>query len=178
MPTIPLKVQQDGTIQQGTLVHQVGDGVNFAYQAVDDSDGVTHDGAATYINLARGVGASFPLFLQAEGLQPLSITLNVVARQGGASHPRIMIGFFRGVSAAFHGTMFDPTASFTLAQRTFLTNPITGSPWVESDLAGLEAYVLNENVFGNNDVTLVSGSMDYVARHNYDPHDARVSDWS
>ena len=167
MPTIPLKVQQNGTLQGwSSITHQVGDGVNFGYQAVDDSDSTTHDGANTTLNLAKGAAMSFPLFLQAEGFIPVSITLNVVARRGGAQHPRIQIGFYRGGLTGFDATMFDPTSSFTLAQRTFSTNPITGNPWSSSDLVGLEACVQNEQVNGNNDVTLISGSLSAIILTN------------
>lgn len=168
MPTIALKVQQDGRLMGWTALIP-GAGATFAYQAVDDSDGVTHDSASSYLTVPRGAAVSFPLFLQAEGLQPVSITLNVVAQRGGVGHPKIQIGFYRGGLTAFDGTMFDPTASYTLAQRTFSTNPITGLPWSASDLVGLQACIQCEAaVGGNNDVTLISGSLDYVPLSSWD----------
>lgn len=169
MPTIALKVQQDGFWRGFSVLV----GATFGYQAVDDSDGVTHDSELTHLTLPKLTSpvasgrVSFPLFLQAEGLVPTSITLNVVAQRGGALHPRLQIGFFKGGSVAFDASMFDPTASYTLAQRTFSTNPITGSPWSASSLIGLEACVQSEDgVNGNNDVTLVSGSMVYSPTTN------------
>lgn len=163
MPTIPLKVQQDGhLLGVGAIV-----GATFAYQALDDSDGVTHDGALTYITILKNGAVSFPLFLQAEGLIPTSITINVVAKRGGAAHPRLQIGFYKGGLTAFDASMFDPTSSFTLTQRTFSTNPITGQPWSALDLIGLEVCVQDEiGVNGNNDVTLISGSLTYVQTTN------------
>jgi len=162
MPTIALKVQQDGAWQGWSSLT----GASFGYQAVDDSDGVTHDSATTYLtlpklNLALFQGrVSFPVFLQAEGLVPTSITINVVAQRGGALRPRLQIGFYQGGLVGFDASMFDPTASWSLAQRTFSTNPITGQPWSQSDLVGLEACVQNEaGAFGNNDITLISGSL-------------------
>lgn len=167
MPTIALKVQQNGRYQGWFSLT----GGVFGYQTIDDSDGTTHDSGTSFLRLPRiglfGVDdagtVSFPLFLQAEGLVPTSITLNVVAQKVGViSHPRIKIGFQRGGSTGFDATMFDPPASWSLAQRTFSTNPITGGPWSVSDLVGLEACLQSETgVAGNNDVTLVSGSMDY-----------------
>lgn len=176
MPTIPLRVQQDGVWRGWTSLT----GASFGYQAVDDSDGVTHDSGATSLRLAsfsapllRG-RISFPLFLQAEGLVPTSITLNVVAQKVGViSHPLISIGFHRAGLFGFSAATFDPPALWSLAQRTFSTNPITGAPWSASDLVGLEACVQSDATPGSNDVTLISGSMDYGTRQNYDPVDSR-----
>lgn len=164
MPTIPLRVQQNGSRQDQVTVF----GETFAYLAVDDSDGVTHDSAATYIRLPNQTPSiptlvSFPLFLQAEGLLPLSITLNVVAQRVGVGHPRLNIGFYKGGATGFDATLFDPTASWSLAQRTFSTNPLTGKPWSVSDPIGLEAALQSETgVFGANDITLISGSITYA----------------
>lgn len=169
MPTLPLKAQQDGRFRGWSALV----GGSFGYQTIDDSDGTTHDSAATYLtlpklNLDTETGrVSFPIMLQAEGLLPDAITLNVVAQRGGALHPRIQIGFHKGGQVGFSGSLFDPTASWSLAQRTFSTNPITGSPWSASDLIGLEACVQNESgVNGNNDLTLVSGSLEYRPQTN------------
>lgn len=172
MPTLALKVQQDG-FHRGwsALVFPFGEASSFGYLAVDDSDGVTHDGASTYLTLPRLAApngrVSFPMFLQAEGLVPSSITLNVVARRGGASHPQIQIGFYRAGLTGFDAVAFDPGASFSLAQRTFSTNPITGLPWSASDLVGLEAMLQSENAAGNNDVTLLSGSITYIENKSW-----------
>jgi len=170
MPTIALKVQQDGYWRGWSALV----GASFAYQAVDDSDGTTHDSADSYItlpklNLPTGAGrVSFPLFLQAEGLIPVAITLNVGARRGGASHPQLQIGFSRGGIVGFDATKFNPGAGWSVASRTFSLNPITAAAWSESDLVALESCVQNEDgVNGNNDVTLVSGSIEYTGSHNW-----------
>lgn len=162
MPTLPLRVQQNGWF---TGWQSLVGGI-FGYDCVDDSDGTTHDSAATYLvlpklNLATMAGiVSFPLFDQVENIVPTSITINVVATQGGASHPRLQIGFQRGGTTAFSGSLFTTDATWAPAQRTFSVNPLTGQPWAPSDLVGLEACVQNEaGVNGNNDITLISGSI-------------------
>lgn len=166
--TIGLRVQQDGHLMGWSMIV----GASFAYQAVDDSDSTTHDSEATYFILPKNTGlgpgiVTFPMFQQTNGILPSSITINVVATRGGASHPRIQIGFYRGGLTAFDGALFNPSASWDLAQRTFNTNPITGSPWSPSDLIGLEACIQNEaGVQGNNDITLVSGSLTYYPTTN------------
>jgi hypothetical protein len=168
VPTIALKVQQNGRIQGWNLIV----GSTFAYQAVDDSDGTAHDSDTTYIRVA-GAGlifesprgrASFPLFLQAEGLIPISITLNVVTKRSGASNPEMELGFCRGGLFAFDLTTWMPGASYGLESRTFSLNPITGAAWLASDLVGLEACVGNVvgASVGTNRLTLLSGSMDYL----------------
>ena len=172
MPTVALKVQQDGTWRGWNLLV----GATFGYQTVDDSDGVTHDSASTYLRLPKlslvnGQGrVSFPVFLQAEGMMPASITINMVGRAaggGGGASPDMQIGFLIGGVPTFHASLFDPGADWALAQRTFSVNPITGSPWSAQDLVGLEVCVQNEDLTnGSNDVTLVSGSMDYTPATN------------
>ena len=168
MPTLALKVQQDGTWRGWSLL----EGALSGYQAVDDSDGTSHDSAATYLRLPKlqltqGEGrVSFPVFLQAEGLIPVSLTVNVVARAaggGGGATPNMQIGILSGGVAAFHASLFDPVAGWALVQRTFSVNPATGAPWSAQDLVGLEVCVQNVNLEnGSNDLTLVSGSMEYV----------------
>lgn len=167
MPTIPLKVQQDGFFQGWLSLA----GAPFGYQTIDDSDGTTHDSADTFLRLPKlslpAGRVSFPLFLQAEGLVPMSITINLVAQYVSViSHPRIQIGFQRSGIVGFSGSMFTTTASWSLAQRTFSTNPITGQTWSPEDLVGLEACIQSEDgVNGNNDVTLISGSIEYMGAH-------------
>lgn len=159
-----MKVQQDGSLTGASAIV----GATFAYQVVDDSDSVTHDGASTYLTLPKGAAVSFPLFLQAEGLLPSSITINVGAQRGGPAHPRLQIGFYQAGLKVFDAVMFDTTASYTVSSRTFSANPLTGAAWSASDLVGLEACIQNEaGVNGNNDITLVSGSIDYLERKNW-----------
>jgi hypothetical protein len=170
MPTLALKVQQDGTWRGWSgLV-----GATRGYLAVDDSSGVAHDGDATYLllgtlNLGLMLGrVSFPLFLQAQGLNPTSITLNVAAEQGSGSHPNLQIGFIQGGLAAFDPAGFVTTGAYQVATRTFSTNPISGAPWVASDLIGLEACVQSQVAQqGTNRVTLVSASLTYVPTLSY-----------
>src|SRR5262249_44196240 len=121
VPTLPLRVQQNGTFQGWqTLV-----GGQFGYDCVDDSDGTTHDSGATYVLLPKmiastGAGiASFPLFLGVAGATPSSIQINVVAQRNAASHPRMQIGLYRAGVTLLDGTFFDPPASWALATRTF-----------------------------------------------------------
>lgn len=172
MPTIALKVQQNGFWQDvDTLV-----GATFAYQCVDDSDGLTHDSDTTRFRLPRagvsftGKGiVSFPLFLQAEGLRPTSIAINVAAKRTAAGNPNILIGFARAGLRVFDVTLMSPGATYTIETRTFNTNPFTGMAWTDSDLAGLEACIQSEEgaSVGSNQVTLVSGSLTYVGTTNY-----------
>lgn len=165
MATLPLRVQGDGAWNGwSSLV-----GGTTGFEVVDDSSGTTHDSATTYLVLGRLLlnpeagRISFPVFEMSEGLNPVSLTVNVVAQRGGAVHPRLQIGFNRAGAQGFHGTMFDPPASWTLATRAFATNPITGSTWNAADLDGLELCVQSEfGVLGNNQITLVSGSIDYA----------------
>lgn len=170
MPTLALKIQGNGLWQDAQDVT----GAVFAWQAVDDSDGLTHDSDATRFKLPRagqsftGLGiASFPLFLQAEGLIPTSISINVAARRTGAGNPGILIGLSRGGSVSLDGTVFSPGVSYTVETRTFTVNPFTGAAWKASDLVGLEACVQSElGAFaGSNQVTLISGSIDYMGDH-------------
>ena len=163
MPTTGLHVQQDGKVQEYSALV----GASFAYQTVDDSDGTGHDSDATYLTITRqSPRVSFPLFLQAEGLLPLSITLNVGAR-GSGTHPRIRVGFYRSGLSGFSASLYTTTSGWTVAQTTFSTNPITGGPWAPSDLIGLEPLVQNETgINGANDVTLLSGSLTYVPMTN------------
>ena len=164
MPTLGLKVQQNGFFQGWLSIV----GATFGFEAVDDSAGTTHDGATTHITIDKANTVSFPMFYQAEGLQPVSITLNVAAQRGGATHPQLLIGFYRSGVTAFSGSLFNPTSSYTVTSRTFSVNPFTGAAWVVEDLVGLEACVKGETgVNGNNDVTLISGNIDYVARRSW-----------
>ena len=168
MPSLDFTVQQDG-FWRGWSVLVGGD---FGYETVDDSAGTTHDSGTTYLTLPRFIVAtgsgrmSFPIMLQAGGLLPLSLTLNVAAIRGGASHPRLSIGFYRGGLTGFHASLFDPTASYTVATRTFTTDPLTGAAWTAEGLVGLEACIQSENVAGNNDVSLVSGGLSYAPMTN------------
>jgi hypothetical protein len=168
VPTIAFTAQQDGFWRGWSALV----GGTFGFETVDDSTDTTHDGATTHLTLPRFIAAtgsgrvSFPIMLQAGGLLPLSLTLNVAAIQGGASHPRLHIGFHRGGVTGFHATMFDPTASYTVATRTFTTDPITGAAWTAEGLVGLEACIQSENVAGNNDVSLISGSVSYAPMTN------------
>lgn len=171
MPSVACKPQAEGTWRGWSLLS--GDSLGF--RCVDDSDGTDHDSAATFLRLPKlipGVAGrvSFPFFLQWAGGLPSLVTVNIVAQRGGASHPRLQIGFLRGSSIAFSGTFFDPGVSWQLATFAFATDPITGLSWDPEDMPVTEVCVQNEtNVFGNNDVTLISASVDYTEPHNYDP---------
>lgn len=164
MPTLPLRVQGDGRWQGwSSLV-----GGTSGFEVVDDSAGTTHDSATTYLVLGRLLlnpqagRISFPVFLMSEGLIPVSLTVNVAAQRGGVAHPRLQIGFDRAGSVGFSASLFDPTASWSVASRTFSTNPITGQAWAAPDLDGLELCVQSESgIAGTNQITLVSGSIDY-----------------
>ena len=168
MPTIAFTVQQDGFYRGWSALV----GADTGYEAVNDSTGTTHDSGATSLRLGRLIPAtgsgrvSFPIMLQAGGLLPLSITLNVAAIRGGAAHPEILIGFYRGGVTGFHVTKFNPTASYTVATRTFTTDPMTGAAWTAEGLVGLEACIQSEDVAGNNDVSLISGSVSYAPMTN------------
>jgi hypothetical protein len=171
VPTIALKVQQDGKVQGWESIV----GATFAYQAIDDSDGTTHDSDTSYILLPRtgasftGPGrASFPLFLQAQGLIPTSITLNVVTKRNAGGNPEMELGFVRGGVFFFEATKWMPGASYALETRTFITNPFTGSAWTAADLVGLEGCVGNfaGASAGKNRMTLLSGSLTYVQTTN------------
>lgn len=164
MQSIGCRLQGNG-LYQGWLSFT---GATFAYQTADDSDGTTHDDAASYFTLDKFSAStnqgivSFPVFLQAEFQSIAQITVNVVARRGGAAHPRILIGFQRGGTTAFDATMFNPGASFSLSSRAFTLSPFTGLAWDAAELHGTELCVMSESgVNGNNDVTLVSASVDY-----------------
>lgn len=164
MPTISFTVQANGQWQGWTSFT----GADFAYQCVDDSTDTTHDSGTTAITLGRLLlnpqsgRMSFPIMIMAEHLIPESLTLTVAAIRGGATHPRLQIGFARGGLVAFSGSLFNPTASYTTATSTFATNPLTSAAWTEDDLVGLEACIQSETgITGNNDISLISGTMDY-----------------
>lgn len=178
MPTTGLKVQGDG-FWRGWLNLFGG---TTAAEVVDDSDGTSHDSAATYLsmrllNLAQGNGRiSFPVFRQADGIIPTSISVNVVARRGTVSHPDLEIGltYAQPAVAVFDPMLFTTDANWTLATRTFSSNPWSGAPWALADLAGLELCVSSEPSFfgpGTNEITLVSGTINYDEPHNYGPRD-------
>src|SRR5213594_3485820 len=101
MPTLALRVQQDGKIQGWDQIV----GAAFAYWAVD-----TDDGDTSYIRLSGTARVSFPLFLMAEGLIPISITLNVTTKQDGGGTREMQMGFYRsGIFALDAGTQWLPT---------------------------------------------------------------------
>ena len=157
--TIALRVQGDGYHQGWESVT----GATYAWQAVDDSDGTTHDSDTSYVVLPRQFleqgRMSFPMFRQCSPGQVISITLNVAAKIESGS-PELRIGFYRSGTEAYDGTTFTPTGSYTVASRTFTTNPITGAAWTATDLVGLEAAVSMQTlVIGKARVTLISGSM-------------------
>jgi hypothetical protein len=180
VPSISLKPQRDGSYAGYSSIV----GATYAYQAVDDSEGTTHDSAATYFVLPRLIGSagtvSFPFFRGWSGGRPTSITVNVVARRGGGAHPRIQIGFVRSTTFAFDATLFDAGAGFTLASPVFTIDPITGQAWDPEDLGATEVALRSEfGAIGSNDVTLVSVSpLVYREPHNHLdpglPYDARI----
>jgi hypothetical protein len=169
LQTISLKPQGDGTNRGWSSVV----GASFAYQAVDDSDGTTHDSAETYFRLPRLDPAgtvSFPFFRGWGGGIPSTVTVNVVAKRVAAAHPKIQIGFVRGGSFGFSGALFDTTATWDLATRAFITDPITGLAWDPELLPVTEVCLRSEAlVVGNNDVTLVSAAVTYREPRNFDP---------
>jgi hypothetical protein len=167
VPTLPLTIQGDGYWQGWASFS----GAPFAYQCIDDSNGTTHDSGATKINLGRLVLPagiiSFPVMLMAEHMIPQSLTVNVAAVKVGATHPDLQIGFARGSATGFDPTAFTAGVSYSVATRTFSTNPITGLAWSAADLVGLEVCV--QSMFGqvgSNDISLVSGSITYIAATN------------
>ena len=165
MPTINWTVRQDGTWKGWESFV----GGNAAWECVDDSDTTTHDSGASRItlprlNLAAGLGRiSFPIPLHgAVALTPVSFVVNVAAVRGGATHPEIAIGFYRSDGIGFSASLFNPGAAYSVATRTFTTDPITGAAWTESGLVGLEVCLQSETVAaGNNDISLISGSLTY-----------------
>ena len=171
MPIIGLKPQGNG-LWTPSLAPV---GAAYHYLAVDDSTGTTHDGDASYITVQRfgiDIGASFRFFLQSEGWTVNSVTVNVVAKRGAAAHPELLIGFLRAGSFAAHATLFDPGADWTLASRTFTTDPLTSVAWNPDLLPNTEVAVQSEaGEIGNNRVTLISVSVDYTEPHNVDPVD-------
>lgn len=168
MPTIACKPQADGTFRGWSVLFPGS--LALGFRAIDDSDGVTHDSAASYITLAKGARISFPFFLQWGGGIPSLVTVNLVAQRGGAAHPQMQIGFYRGATAAFDAVMFNPGAAWGLATRNFATDPFTGAAWDPDDMARTEVCVQNETgANGSNDVTLLSASVVYTGPHNFDP---------
>lgn len=172
MPTLGLKVQQDG-YWRGWLGLFGG---TSGFEVVDDSAGTSHDSAATYLtlrllNLSQAKGRiSFPVFLQAEGLVANSITINVAARRGGVSHPLLDIGLARSGLTFFHASQFDTTADWTVESRSFTEDPWSGLPWTPEHLVGLEACVSSDVDYfgpGFNEITLVSAGIDYVGLHSW-----------
>ena len=163
MPVQALKIQANGSERGWSSLT----GGVFGFDTVDDSDAVSHDAATSYLTLPQSKRVSFPVFLQAEGIRPQSLTVNVVAQRGGASHPLMRIGFLRGSQLGFDAVLFDPPATWTLAQRTFATNPITLAAWTVDDLLGLELCIENDSTVGTNDVTLMSGSVTYSPLTNW-----------
>lgn len=171
--TFALKVQQDGPV----LGVQDIIGATFAYQAVDDSDGPAHDSDTTYVTLLReddpgGLPRGrivFPLFLQAEGLTPVSIAVRAaVRRSGAAAAPDVEIGFWRAGVAAVSASVVVTTTTWQVVTRTFTTSPFTGAAWTEADLIGLHACVQQTIVptVVRNRVSLVSGSVTGYGRTN------------
>lgn len=170
MSTVNLKPQQEGAFRGWTSLI----GAVLGFRAIDDSNGTTHDSDATYLTIPKLASpsgrVSFPFFLQWAGGIPSAVTVNVVARRGGAAHPRIQIGFTRSGAVAFSGSLLDPGSSWTLGSITFSTDPLTGLAWVPGNMPITEVCIQNENgVNGNNDVTLISASVDFAGPHNFDP---------
>jgi hypothetical protein len=159
VPTIGLKVQADGFFRSwDSLV-----GGDFGYEVVGDSDGTTHDSDTTYLLLGKHE-ISFPIFLQAEGLFPMSLTINVAAKRDTQS-PILQIGLYRGGTAITLAPDFNVGATYSVESRSWTTNPFTGSAWKPADLVGLEAYV-KSNTIARSRVTLVSGLLTYVPGTN------------
>jgi hypothetical protein len=170
MSTVACKPQGNGTYTGWSQIV----GAPLAWQAIDDSDSTTHDSAGSYIRLPRLVSTggivSFPFFRGWAGALPMSITVNLVAQRVAATHPLISIGFVRGANFGFDATPFDAPASWALATRVFDNDPITGQEW-DPNLLPMTEIVLQSAAFtlGNNDITLLSASVDYNPPHNYDP---------
>jgi len=168
VPSVPLSPQSDGLYRGwSSLV-----GATEGFRAVDDSSGTAHDGSASYFVLPRLVApagmVSFPLFASVAGLTPTAIAINIVAQRGGASHPRIQVGFLRGAASGFDPTLIDAPASWTLFAYNFTTNPLTGLAWSAADLPGLEVLLQSEAfTLGSNQVTLVSGTLFYLEPHGF-----------
>jgi hypothetical protein len=179
MSSVNLKPQQDGSYRGWSSIV----GATFAYQAIDDSALTTHDSAATYIRLPRLLGeggiVSFPFFKQWRGGRPTTVTVRVVAQRVAAAHPGIQIGFVRSGQFAFSGSLFSTGATWTLAVRAFPTDPLTGGAWDESLLAATEVCIKSEeNIVGNNDVTLISCGVDYLPPLFTDPDMPQAVSWS
>lgn len=168
MPTFNFKVQGRGFYRQqwSALV-----GGTFAWECVDDSDTTTHDSDTSYLEIS-GVGAnavSFPIMAMAECV-PESIDINVAAKEpsGFGGGREMSIGFYRGGAVGFHGTTFTPTTSYTVATRTFATDPISGGAWTQDLLKGLEVCIRNTGGFAAiNRISLISGTMTYTLATNW-----------
>lgn len=179
MPTAGLKVQGDGTFIGYTSIV----GAASAFEAIDDSDGTTQDGDATYILFgnpqASGRIVSFRMFEMAEHLVPTRVVLSISAKTIDGD-PEIFIGFTRSGVQSFHGTSYMPTGSYTpVIARTFNANPFNGQPWTESALVGLEpCLMMTDFVFASARITLLSAQVTYVDPHSHSgtsPRSGKVS---
>ena len=144
MPPIDLRLQGDGLFTGWSSIV----GATHAWQALDDSDGTSHDGDGSYIVLPRQIlpagRVSFRMFQGAEHLVPKSITLRVGAKKQSSS-PRMSIGFQRYGVEAYDVTKYTPGTNYSVATREFVFNPITGLPWADGDLIGLEPCLLEDS---------------------------------
>jgi hypothetical protein len=111
---------------------------------------------------------SFPLFQMAEGLIPSAVIVRAGAKID-TGNPILQIGLSRGGIQGYSASLFTPSAAYSVAERTFSVNPLTGAPWAAGDLLGLEGCVRQQSAGGGARLTLLSGNLSYDEPHNYAP---------
>ena len=170
MPTVALKVREIGQYQQYVSIV----GATEPHLAIWDSSGTTHDSDSSYIlihSLALGTGqVSFRFFDMAEGLEPISLTLNIVAKRDNAANGcTFEFGLF-DPAGPFFSSFFEAvlTGSYQLFSDTFSVNPFTGTAWTIDEMRRLELYVRRPpptSATGGR-LTLLSASIDYARAWN------------
>ena len=181
MQTLDLKAQ-DGSYFMGQLSSGAYDlaGANQPYKCVNDSDGTSHDGDATYLRILTPAFFSFPLFRGSEHWIVGSFTGRIVLKNVVGA-PVLRCRFFLAhqpptvnepnLDEMIIGETSGAFPDYSLLTQAVTTNPWTGQPFTGADLEATQigffldyegAPTLQQEIR----ITLVSGQATFNDPHN------------